>query len=598
MGKLWKISLFIYLNIFVLNHSALAFVHSKNSAGKNIAWEGAAPSILLYLNPSNNDGMVQSDVISILDNSINQWNASSRAGISRTITTSSPLSGRNDVYFSQSSSFGTGVLAVTSVTYDGPSARIFESDIALNDAIYNFSSTPNSTDNVNQTTIFLGDVLSHELGHLLGLGHSQTRDSSMVFTIFNGHYILKDDDKSGANAIYLKQAQGIISGKVVGGKDLNGIFGANVQVISASTGEVVSSQFSEVGGSFYFFNLPLGDTYYIYVSPLNVSAGPPTFYSSANSSFCSSRESFRGSFFTSCGYSEQGQPQGIALSSSATIVYVGDVTVKCHLETPNNYLDSKDYITRPTLTLDMVHSNGSVGNAVTGYFSDDEQAAAKLDTYQIDLSTYTPTFSDAYLDLKIVTQRLFSPLRATIRVVNADNTYDQTFPSGGGVSLDEFNNPDFNVVARVPLDLDPSKNIFSVIINSQVSTFGGYQKSEVFPAQISNESLGLYLLIATISKKNADSTFTHMSARDYTPYSDNAYCPDAPNTKSFSGFTNNSDLSGALKSEDKSAAPVSCATIDVDSNDGPGPFTGNLVIGFICAFMIMIGFSTRKQRSG
>lgn len=586
-----------FLAVFFLLNSMTCwgFVQSKNSLGKNIRWQSNAPLVDVYLNATNNDGISESDVAAVLAASAAQWNAASAARVRSSLTGGGPSSRRNDVYFSRTNSLGTGVLGVTSVVYDGPSGTIYEADIILNDASYNFSAVANSTNNINQSTVYLGDVLTHELGHLLGLGHSQTRDSSMVFSIFNGQHQLSDEDIAGVNTIYPNRYSGTLAGKVIGGAQLTGIFGANVQALSASTGEVVGSVFSEESGSFIIRNLPLDDTYYIYVSPLNTEASPPNFFLTANSNFCFSGHSYRGSFFSTCEYQDKGYPQGIKLSATSSAVNVGNVSIRCSFDTPVDYLDSKDSPVRPTLELDLLQDDGSVGNAVTGFFSLDEQTANSVDTYLMDLSAYTPTFTNANLDLKLTTQRLFSPLRATMRVTNADSSYDQTFPAGGGVALDTSGNPDFNLIAHIPLDVDPSKNIFTVRINAQVANFGGYQSAEVFPAAVSQEKLGLYFLIATTTQLNGG-VYTHKMTRNYAPYKDNTYCADAPNTKALRGFTNSADYKNNASNKKEETPVAGCGSLDLDSN-GPNSGTGSAIFGFFMAFMVLIISKKTGNRS-
>lgn len=86
------------------------------------------------------------------------------------------LDGHNRIRFVNVGWFGTPAeVAITSTTIHDETGRIVDADMALNDEGYELADgvglTPDAVD--------LGGVLTHELGHFLGLGHSADADATM-----------------------------------------------------------------------------------------------------------------------------------------------------------------------------------------------------------------------------------------------------------------------------------------------------------------------------------------------------------------------------------------------------------------------------------
>jgi len=71
-----------------------------------------------------------------------------------------------------------GILALTSVTFKGSTGEIFDADIEFNSQAYNFT----TTDNDLQVEIDIQNTATHEVGHFIGLDHSQEPESTMFAT--------------------------------------------------------------------------------------------------------------------------------------------------------------------------------------------------------------------------------------------------------------------------------------------------------------------------------------------------------------------------------------------------------------------------------
>lgn len=99
---------------------------------------------------------------------------------------------------------GRHSFALTSVTYKSSNGRIIDADIELNTAestyTYFEESRVGETDKVD-----LGNALTHEVGHFLGLDHSSEREATMYSSARSGEIkkrSLERDDIRGLCAIY------------------------------------------------------------------------------------------------------------------------------------------------------------------------------------------------------------------------------------------------------------------------------------------------------------------------------------------------------------------------------------------------------------
>ncbi len=162
--------------------------------------------------------------------------------------------------------------ARTRVFFDPETGEIDEADIVLNPYPYAESgdALQFSTD-ATPGTYDLESTLAHELGHLLGLGHSPVIGATMqAAQALNGTYglaafserTLSDSDIAAVRSLYAQQEKsGSIEGRLLtnSGGGLQPVKSAHVWIEDLATGKVMASCFTNPAGRFNFGSVPPGD---------------------------------------------------------------------------------------------------------------------------------------------------------------------------------------------------------------------------------------------------------------------------------------------------------------------------------------------------
>lgn len=221
--------------------------------------------------------------------------------------------GLNSICFNQSSSsFSGGVLAFARTFVSVSTGAVADADIQF--ALTFSFATPAALPG-NPGAFDLESVLTHEIGHTLGSGHSAVWRAMMFpFAPSPGTFLgqrptpgnpaaqLAADDHALMRVLYPDPADtgfnGIIRGRIVPanpialaglpepslGRPVTGIFGAHVVAVDADTGEAIAGTIggwscneadlpTRFDGSYEIAGLPLGRRYKIFVEPID---GPAT----------------------------------------------------------------------------------------------------------------------------------------------------------------------------------------------------------------------------------------------------------------------------------------------------------------------------------
>lgn len=561
-----------------------AYVQNRTSSDSLVHWTSSMTVLDIFVNSDNTQGLNSTTIHNIATSGIAQWDGKSRLTLRKNSTAGTNQTGLNELYFSTDPSVfnGSGVVGITQVYYKNNTGEIIEADVLINDN-YTFST---SVGDVN----YLGNVITHEMGHFLGLGHSQVSGSTMFYALSRGQSQISADDKAGVYSIYPNgdSTKGALSGKVVGGRSLISVFGAHVQAISLKTGKVAGSNISDYDGTFTIDGLDKNDKYYLYTSPI-AQVGLPSKYANAHYDFCDNSKKYRGSFFQKCGSGGEGFPQAVNLSSSA--VNVGNVTIRCGLDVPVEYMQNKSVT--PAVFDIQSHVQSGIGNAFTGYFSNQEITQNGIaDYFRIDLSNFSTSDWSALsasgtlmLELRVLNQSFFSPFKANISVkrdsgtTNVSPIYQQE--SDGWL--------DIETVARFAINRSVlSDNNFEVTVTPESMNFPyypaalPYTKTDYFPSSsYFEDSVYFYLVSASIVRDNGNSTYTLLSSKEQQ-LSDNTQCTDANNTYALTDFTTKGIASSS--SSRKKDDGIACGTVDLQGGPGNGP--GGFFIGLILSLIL------------
>jgi len=580
-----KVEKYLFFLIFVCQlQTAGAYVLSQTKNGTSVHWPAASTVLDLYVNSQNGQSLDDNTVQTIAASSLAQWNDIGNVTLRKNVTLNKGQEEFNEIYFSTDPNVfsGSGVIGITQVGFQETTGEIVEADILLNDN-FTFSTTPSDPS-------YLGNVITHEAGHFLGLGHGQVAGSTMFYSLTRGQYQVNDDDKAGLYSLYPNGNVnvGALTGTIIGGKNLTPVFGAHVQAISVKSGKVMASTISEMNGRFRIDGLPQSDQYVIYTSPIK-QIGLPTNYANVRSDFCESSTKYRGSFYQSCGASSEGFPQAIKLNSG--LIEVGKVTIRCGLDSPPEYLQNKGAVSSQ---FDVnTYSQSGLGGSFVGFFSNAEMTDGTAnDKFRINLSSISDwdtvsTSTSLYVHLKISNQAFYSPFKANVSVTRSGVTtavlpyYKQNSDGWMNIETDTY----ISINRAIPSDNDFTIHVIPEDMRSAVPAGIPYSRTDYFPVMDEFvDSLYFYLATADIVKKNGDGTYTQVSSRSDV-LSDNTTCPDAINTYALTNYSAN----GTASSSDRKKSAAGCGTVDMDNGASGGP--GGFFVGLIFSFLISYALS-------
>ena len=183
------------------------------------------------------------------------------------------------------------VLGATSIILDGQTGEIIEADVYFNSRFAWSTAAGGEAGRVD-----LESVALHEIGHLLGLGHSAIGETEMVgggrrvigsgavmfpIALSAGSVadrVLQPDDRAAISDLYPRgdfdSTASSISGRITKGG--SGVFGAHIAALNLETGEIIAGFTLNAQGDYVIGALPPGP-YVVRVEPID-DADPESFF--------------------------------------------------------------------------------------------------------------------------------------------------------------------------------------------------------------------------------------------------------------------------------------------------------------------------------
>ncbi|MDA1259484.1 MAG: IPT/TIG domain-containing protein [Planctomycetota bacterium] len=254
------------LGLVVLG-AARAYVRIQIN-GKELSWP--SPTISWNLHFAGSQDLPDGSHEFAISKAFESWEDASGSKIAFTRgadVTNGPSAANHVVMFDEINETGyfpngSGIVALTPISYDVGTGTILDADVIFNAKDYTWSvnGAPNTFD--------VQDVITHELGHFIGLDHTPSVTGTMwPYVSFNQwlHRTLTLDDRNGAIALAPMGTPARLTGIVrrAGAP----VPGASVHAIRVADGLHVCNALAGSDGVFEMKGMPAGD-YYIYATPL------------------------------------------------------------------------------------------------------------------------------------------------------------------------------------------------------------------------------------------------------------------------------------------------------------------------------------------
>lgn len=204
----------------------------------------------------------------------------------------------------------SGLVAVTPIDFNPHTGEILDADVLLN------GQRPFAT-NLSSGAFDVQSIVTHEVGHFLGLDHSPIEGSTMTPITAHGDTRLRSleaDDRAAIAARYpVALARAVIEGTVLrGGRPVRG---AHV-VAESDSGEPVSSTLTDAQGRYQIEGLAAG-SYAVYAEPLN--GRVTSAHLQTRNSGQAVDTDFGATFFGANGRSSPAQPERVTVASGQTV---------------------------------------------------------------------------------------------------------------------------------------------------------------------------------------------------------------------------------------------------------------------------------------
>ena len=251
-----------------------AYTLTQSPSGQNIRWH-YGQKFFIAGNTTNQSGLSASSLWNAVVSGLQQWNRATQGmfdfdywqGTDRRIYEASlKQGGLNSIFYASNSAEKTdpNVIGFTQVWFNSNTGDLMEADIMLNDRDYLLTDNPADTSSHRaggeKPRVYLNNVVTHELGHAIGLSHSSSINSSMLYVEFSEQAKLGCDDWAAASHLYpiVNNGMGSLTGTILSPHS-ESVSGAVVTAISISRGIPIASVHTDQNGQFHFGALEAGD---------------------------------------------------------------------------------------------------------------------------------------------------------------------------------------------------------------------------------------------------------------------------------------------------------------------------------------------------
>ncbi len=416
------------------------------STGAELAWPDPS-NVPIVLNAAGSGDVSDGTDLAAIRNAIQSWNDAVGSSIRLVEDTSPSQQARTDywkqdlqtVLFDENDTTGyfpggIGAVAITQLAVD-PNGKILDADILLNGVAYQFTTSKSGGFDI-------GEVVTHELGHFLGLDHSGFVGGVMLPYVGTSNTLgrsISMDEVNGMRDAYPSATFASITGTVRRSSSSTVVKGAYV-IARDSNGRTYGADLTADDGTFFLHGIE-PDTYSLYVVPLIKPVG--------------SNDISGKTIQTDFGATELGNP--VVVGGSQSTVNVGTI-----LAAPPVFVrlgdDQDDFPLRTTAgvtTFVGIHGKGLVaGSVIEASDPSITIGTPLLFGVQANFDVIVPPGAEpGHVDLKITAPGgSVSILPAALEITPPDPVVASVFPAvgppAGGTTL-EITGTGFRPRARV-----------------------------------------------------------------------------------------------------------------------------------------------------
>lgn len=353
---------------------------------------------------------------------------------------------------------------------------------------------------------------------------------------------------------------------------------------------MAAASISNEDGYILLDELEYDDNYYLYISPTKEVATLDHYFQSARSNFCNGRSEYRGTFFQSCYARNKGYPQPISILEDKYEVEIESISIGCNMDVPTDYLNRRD----EGGAVEIDYEKGAVEYVQVGYFSSVEIDAGKaVDQYNIDLTNYDIGSDEVYLDVKIISNQLYFPIKILAKIEKSGLEEKEYPVLTNGVFISDDNSVNMDVNEHILLDTSSQENNYiKLTISAELmekyldeNTITDYTMEDIFPAYESFLDKGnYYLLMINLSKKEGDEYVPfNASSNPSSEITNNNKCLDGTGAYRLSGLVSTYEsTTDSGTSEESDENIFSCGTISQNRGGGGGMFS--IMVGLSLIF--------------